>query len=201
MLPLNALMVTLAVPIVRVVYERYASNRSASQVVASVLVSYGIGMFVYLGRDVLVQVFYALGDRDTPFRISVINIFLNAALDYVLAKPFGAPGVVLATVGVNLISMIMLLWVLDRKLKRLPWREWGLPILGLMISSIIAGFVCWGTLSASKQVWGTKGLLVQLSELNLLELAGLSAFTLFATQLKIAEVELVLTHLRQRFIR
>ncbi len=114
MLPLSALMVTLAVPIVRVVYERYAFDRSASQVVASVLVAYGIGMFVYLGRDVLVRVFYALGDGDTPFRISASNIFLNAALDYVLVKPFGAPGVVLATVGVNLISMIMLLWVLER---------------------------------------------------------------------------------------
>lgn len=33
MLPLSALMVTLAVPIVQVVYERYAFDRSASQVV------------------------------------------------------------------------------------------------------------------------------------------------------------------------
>lgn len=201
MLPLSALMVALAVPIVRVVYERYAFDQSASQVVASVLVAYGIGMFVYLGRDVLVRVFYALGDGDTPFRISGINIFLNAALDYVLVKPFGAPGVVLATVGVNLISMIMLLWVLDRKLKGLPWREWSLPILGLTIGSVIAGFVCWGTLSASQRVWGTEGLLVQLSELSFSGLAGLSAFTFFATRLKLPEVDILMARLRQRFIR
>ncbi|HBE33190.1 MAG TPA: murein biosynthesis integral membrane protein MurJ, partial [Cyanobacteria bacterium UBA11368] len=52
MLPLGAIMISLSVPIVRVVYERGAFNRQASGLVASLLVAYGIGMFFYLGRDV-----------------------------------------------------------------------------------------------------------------------------------------------------
>jgi MviN-like protein. len=43
---------------------------------------------VYLGRDVLVRVFYALGDGETPFRVSIINIFLNGLLDYFIGRIF-----------------------------------------------------------------------------------------------------------------
>ncbi|MBA2748274.1 MAG: murein biosynthesis integral membrane protein MurJ, partial [Tatlockia sp.] len=112
MLPLGAITIALAVPIVRVVYERGAFDRNASQLVSSLLVMYGIGMFVYLGRDVLVRVFYALGDGDTPFRISMVSIFFNIIFAYVFFKMLGAPGLVLATVVVNIISMLLLFWML-----------------------------------------------------------------------------------------
>ena len=59
MLPLSGLMVALAMPISQVVYERYAFDTEASQLTAIVLMAYSVGMFVYLGRDVLVRVFYA----------------------------------------------------------------------------------------------------------------------------------------------
>ena len=63
--------------------------------------------FFYMGRDVLIRVFYALGDGQTPFKISIINIFINAILDYFLVEAYGAPGLVMATVGVNISSMII----------------------------------------------------------------------------------------------
>ena len=199
MLPLSAIMIVLALPIVRVVYERHAFNQDASQFVASVLIAYSIGMFVYLGRDVVVRVFYALGDGNTPFRVSIVNIFLNALLDYILIKPFGAPGLVLATVGVNLISMVALLWLLDRKINGLPWREWSLPMIGLTIGSLIAGLACWGTFWGCKQIWGTEGLLIQLLQLGLSSFIGLAVFALFLTQLKLPEADLFVARIRQRF--
>lgn len=201
MLPLSALMVTLAVPIVRVVYERFAFDRAASELVASVLIAYSLGMFVYLARDVLVRVFYALGDGDTPFRISVVNIFLNAVLDFLLVKAFGAPGLVLATVSVNLISTVALLVVLDRKINGLPWQEWTIPIIGLTVASAIAGAASWGTLLGSQQLLGTDGLLIQLVQLSLSGLIGLGVFALLAAQLKLPEVNLFVERIQQRFSR
>lgn len=199
MLPLSAIMMALAFPIVRVVYERYAFGRGASQLVASLLIAYSLGMFVYLARDVLVRVFYALGDGDTPFRISVVNIFLNALLDYLFVKPFGAPGLVLATVGVNLVSVVALLWLLNRKLNGLPWREWSLPLLGLTLGSAIAGATAWGMFWGCTQIWGAEGLLTQLLQLSFSGLSGLAAFALIASQLKLPEVNLFAARIRQRF--
>lgn len=201
MLPLGALMMTLAVPIVQVVYQRGAFKTEASQLVASLLLAYGFGMFVYLARDVLVRVFYALGDGETPFRISIINIFLNALLDYILVQRFGAPGLVLATVGVNITSTIALLWLLDRKLSGLPLQAWSLHIVSLMACSFVAGLVSWGVSWGFQQAWTTQALLVQLVQLIVAGLVGLSIFALFATRLKLPEVDIFVSRIRQKLGR
>jgi putative peptidoglycan lipid II flippase len=188
-------------PLVRVIYERGAFKSEASQLVASLLVAYGTGMFFYLARDVLVRVFYALGDGNTPFRISIVNIFLNALLDYLLVSRFGAPGLVLATVGVNLTSTIALLWFLDRKLHGLPWREWGLPFLGLTAGSVLAGLASWGVSFGFQHLWSTQTLLLQLLQLSSAALVGLSVFALLAAQLKLPEVDIIVSRIRQKFVR
>ncbi|BAY46620.1 integral membrane protein MviN [Scytonema sp. HK-05] len=201
MLPMGALMVVLSVPIVRVVYERGAFTQADSALVSSILVASGLGMFVYLGRDVLVRVFYALGDGETPFRISVINILFNALLDWIFFKPFGAPGLVLATVGVNCISVLMLLWLLDRRLNGLPWREWSLPILGLTAGSIVAGAASYGTLEVLQKFLGTNGLLIQLLQLAIAGLVGIGVFAVIAASMKLPEVNIFVSRLRQRFLK
>ena len=201
MLPLGALMMTLAVPIVQVVYQRGAFKSEASQLVASLLLAYGFGMFVYLARDVLVRVFYALGDGETPFRISIINILLNAVLDYILVQRFGASGLVLATVGVNITSTVALLWLLDRKLSGLPLREWSFPILSLIACSFVAGLASWGVSWGFQQAWSTQALLIQLVQLSLAGLVGLGIFALFATQLKLPEVDIFVSRIRQKLGR
>lgn len=201
MLPLGALMMTLAVPIVQVVYQRGAFQSQASELVASLLVAYGIGMFVYLARDVLVRVFYALGDGETPFRISIVNILLNAVLDYILVKRFGAPGLILATVGVNFTSTVALLWLLNRKLRGLPLREWSLPILGLIAGSVVAGLASWGVNWGVQQVWSAQGLLVGLVQLSLSGIVGLGIFALIATRLNLPEVDMFVSRIRRKLGR
>lgn len=201
MLPLGALMVVLADPIVRVIYERGAFQSDASTLVASVLMAYGVGMFVYLGRDVLVRVFYALGDAQTPFRISVFNIFLNALLDYWLIGPFGAPGLVLATVGVNMVSLLMFLWLLDRRLQGLPLGQWAIPIVALTAFSGIAGVGSWGFYTTLVQFVPKAGFLTQLGRLSLAGIVGLGIFAVLTSFLKLPETELFLARLRQRWRR
>nr|WP_199301884.1 murein biosynthesis integral membrane protein MurJ [Sphaerospermopsis sp. FACHB-1194] len=201
MLPLGALMIALSEPIVQVVYQRGAFKQEATQLVSSLLIAYGIGMFVYLGRDVLVRVFYALGDGQTPFKISTFNILLNAILDFILVKPFGAPGLVLATVGVNCSSILMLLWLLNRKLNGLPLREWSLPIFGLTAGSFVAGVASYGTLVACQQVLGNKGLVVLIVELCVSGAVGIGVFAVIAGMMKVPEVNSFVVKMRQKFLK
>ncbi|KYC35241.1 murein biosynthesis protein MurJ [Scytonema hofmannii PCC 7110] len=202
MLPLGALMIALAVPIVRVIYERGAFQKDESQLVASLLVAYGSGMFVYLARDVLVRVFYALGDGDTPFRVSSFNIFLNVVLAYIFINilKLGAPGLVLTTVGVNFSSTLMLLFLLHRKIRGLPWLEWSVPILGMAVGSVVAGAASYGTLEVSQRFLGQDGLLIQLLELSVAGLVGLGIFAAIAACMKIPEVNVFASRLQQRFL-
>jgi putative peptidoglycan lipid II flippase len=172
MLPLGVLLAVLALPIVRLVYERYAFDGEASQLVGEILAAYGVGMFVYLGRDVLVRVFYALGDGDTPFRLSVLGIGLNAGLNWLLVREMGAPGLALATAGVNLVTFIGLLILLHYKLQGLPWRSWLGVLVQIMLASGLAGSVAWGLWHWGEVVLGTFLGLVVAGSAGLLVFAG-----------------------------
>ena len=200
MLPLSALIITLSEPIVRVVYERGAFQQEASHIVGSVLVSYALGMFVYLGRDVLVRVFYAIGDGNTPFRISMVNIFLNALFDYLLL-PFGAPGLVLATVIVNIFSVIALTYCLDQKLQGVSWQSWAGAIVGLTVASGVAGTASRGALQGLGQWLGHEGMLIQAIELAIAGGLGLGVFGLIVSQFRLPEVDLFVGRIRARLGR
>lgn len=201
MLPVGGLMMALALPMSRVVYERYGFTVDDSYLTASVLVAYASGMFFYLGRDVLVRVFYALGDAETPFRISVLNIFFNALLDFVFVKPFGAPGLILATVGVNIISMVMLLAILHRRLNGLTLWAWSQPILKLLVGSAIAAGCTWGSLLGLRQVLGDSGFWMHLIHLCVGGGVGILVFAAIVSQLRLPEVDELVDRLRQRLLK
>ncbi len=191
MLPLTAIFMGLSSPIVRIIYQRGAFNADASRDVIPVLMVYGAGMFFYLGRDVLVRVFYALEDANIPFRVSVINIFLNGLLDFLFYKPLGTSGLVLATVSVNVISMIIFLVMLHRRLNGLPWGEWLLSLFSLTGISAIAGFAGWGVSGQLEKMLGTGNLVLELLQLAISCGVVVGIFGIFAMQLKLPEVDIL----------
>jgi len=201
MLPLTAIFMALANPIVKIIYERGVFRAGDSAIVAPVLFAYGVGMFLYLGRDVLVRVFYALGDGQTPFKISIINIFINAILDYLLVKKFETQGLVFATIGVNFISMIALIWILHKRLNGLPLKQWFFIFCGLIIATIISGFSCGLTNNFLASLWGEKGLLLQGINLLTSSLIAVTIFMLISMQLKLPELEILFTKINSKFSR
>ncbi|NBQ19868.1 MAG: murein biosynthesis integral membrane protein MurJ, partial [Synechococcaceae bacterium WB5_2A_257] len=196
MLPLGALMVALAGPIVALIYERGAFNASAATLVMGILMAYGVGMPAYLGRDVLVRVFYALGDGNTPFRISMAGIGLNAALDWLLVGcptpdglllpqlNFQAPGLVLATVGVNVVSCIALLLALRSKLGALPIGPWAKDSGLLTLAALLGGLLAW--LLATAVAW-PPNLLGKLLQVSICGGVGAVSYGLIAGGLGVAE--------------
>ena len=198
MLPLGALFVALAGPIVALVYERGAFDHQAAVIVTSLLMAYGFGMPVYLGRDVLVRVFYALGDGTTPFRWSVAGIGLNVIFDWTLvggptpwgqqlpALNFGAPGLVLATVGVNVITCLALLLALQSRLGGLPLRVWARDSLLLLGAAAVAGGAAW--VLASFVVW-PQGLVGLGLQLGLSGAMGLALYGWMATAAGVPEAQ------------
>jgi peptidoglycan biosynthesis protein MviN/MurJ (putative lipid II flippase) len=60
----------------------------------------------------------------TPFRVGLAAVAMNVALDAAPVRRLGAPGLVLASVGVNLFAVVLLALALERALGRIAW--WGL---------------------------------------------------------------------------
>jgi putative peptidoglycan lipid II flippase len=202
MLPLGAFMISLSQPIVQLVYKRGAFDQKASDLVASLLIAYGVGMFGYLARDVLVRVFYALGDGNTPFRVSLFNIFLNIFLDWIFIKSLGASGLVLATVGVNISSTLMLIFILNRRLNGLPLLAWSFPIMGLTAASIVGGVSSFAVLQVVEKFLGeAKNPLTLLLEFSISALLGLIVFGAIASMMKLPEVDNFVVKMRNKFLK
>ncbi len=195
MLPLSALFIALAYPIVSLVYERGQFTGEASQFVASILVGYGVGMFVYLGRDVLVRVFYALGDGDTPFRLSLLGVLLNILFDWLWVGQFGAPGLAVATATVNLISLVLLLLFLARRLGGLPLLAWSIPIAQIALISMSGGVVSWLMI---KILPASPNFYWQCLRLSLAGGMGLLFTILLILPLKLPEMELIISKIKTK---
>ncbi|MFM7634153.1 MAG: lipid II flippase MurJ, partial [Cyanobacteriota bacterium] len=210
MLPLGALMIGLAGPIVDLIYERGAFNATAGDLVDGLLMAYGLGMAVYLGRDVLVRVFYALGDGNTPFRLSMAGIGLNAVFDWLLvggptpwglqlpALNFGAPGLVLATVAVNVITCGALLSALHRRLGGLPLLAWGRDTSLLLLAACLGGVMAWALANGLAWPRGLMGLMLRPALAGGL---GLAVFGLVASATGVPEARQLLSQLGNRVRR
>ncbi|KAL3698428.1 hypothetical protein R1sor_012504 [Riccia sorocarpa] len=142
---MTALLVSFAGPIVRLLFQRRAFDASASKLVSSLLIWYALGSTFSLGRDLLVRVFYSLGDSHVPFYTSVAAIFANMILDWIAVRHlgFGAEGLVLATSLVSCVSAVALLQLLSRKMEGLRLKYWIRPIALLGFSATIAGVSAW----------------------------------------------------------
>ncbi len=201
MMPIGALMSALALPIVRLIYERGKFDQEASSLVASLLLVYGIGMFFYLGRDVLVRVFYGLGDGQTPLKMTMLSLGLNALFCFTFTEFFGARGLAMATVSVNIISMSVLMGVLNHRLGGLPWRGILTPILGLAVSSIGTGFIAWFIAQGFERIVPTDGFWTHVGEMVVAgSLAGL-LFIVFIWQLKLPEMKLLTDRIMSKLKR
>ena len=207
MLPLGVLFIALGEPIVALVYERGAFDANAAQLVTALLMAYGLGMPAYLGRDVLVRVFYALGDGNIPFRFSVAGIGLNVMFDWLLVggptpwgpqSPFnfGAPGLVLATVAINTLTCLALVLVLQRRLQALPLAHWAADAARLTVAALLAGVVSW--LLSITVTWPAD-LIGRMVQVGCSGAVGVLVFGWLGSVLSVPEIEEIRAVLLRRF--
>ncbi|KAK9272512.1 hypothetical protein L1049_002885 [Liquidambar formosana] len=142
-LPILSTMCALANPIICLLFQRGAFNASASTLVSSLFICYSLGSPFYVIRELLVAVFYALGDGQQPFFVSVAAIALNAILDWLFVSSFylGAKGLALSTSLVTALSVVMLFHLLLRKLEGVvDYTAMVFPLLILFSCCIVSGF-------------------------------------------------------------
>ncbi|KAH8940733.1 hypothetical protein BDL97_14G000600 [Sphagnum fallax] len=201
-LSMVSVMTPLARPIVRVLFERRAFGAPASGLVSSLVICYVLGSTFYLARDVLVRVFYALGDGQTPFYISLAAIVANAALDWLLVRfgGFGAPGLVLATMVVNIASAGALLTELSGRLGglQLSWERPVLLLVGCSLYSSAITRVSYDQIFVLLSRW-TSHWIVDFTSLSLASTAGVMSFFAPLVFVQVPEIRSVLQLALSRF--
>jgi putative peptidoglycan lipid II flippase len=133
------LLVVLAEPIVRLLFERGAFTAASTGRAALALMCLAPGLVAFSTVNVLARAFFALGDTKTPMKISIVCLTLNFILAAMLVVPLRQGGLGLANTATSVCNVWLLLYALRRKLGKLEMEPLRQSSLLLMWAGLLAG--------------------------------------------------------------
>jgi putative peptidoglycan lipid II flippase len=116
LIPCAAVMVALAEPITRLVYERGEFDVGATEDVSSALFWFAFSLPFAGANLMLTRTFFALQRPWLPTALAGVSLAVNTALALALYSPFGIPGVVFATAVASLLMTLQQVYYLRREL-------------------------------------------------------------------------------------
>jgi len=188
-LPVAALVAAAREPLIALLFERGVFTGEATRAVATAVAAYALGLPAIAAYYVVTRAYYALQDMATPVRIGVVMILVNAGLDYVLMRVWGAAGIALATSLVSTANVLTLLHLLRRRLDGVEGRRVRSTLLraggaaagsGVIISAILPA------VAPAVRTLGATGLLVQLAAAAIV---GGTTYLLLCRVLQVGELE------------
>jgi len=140
----SVLLVTLAEPIVRLLFERGAFTGASTVRVAYALTCLAPGLVMFSTVNILARAFYALGDTRTPMKISIVCLAINFVVTCALLKPLreGGPGIV--NTLTSFINVGLLFFALRKKLGKLEMEPLRKILSPLLVLTLLAGLIAWG---------------------------------------------------------
>ncbi len=136
-------LVTLAEPMVRLLFERGLFTAQSTARVALALATLGPGLIGYSMVNILARAFYALGDTRTPMRVSVLCLMANLVMVLILIGPYRQAGLGAANSTSAMINVGLLTYALKRKLTGLALQEVRRMLAPIAIAAVLAGGTCW----------------------------------------------------------
>jgi putative peptidoglycan lipid II flippase len=150
LVPASLVSIVLAVPIVRLVYERGEFTAEDTTIVAQCLQAFSLGLVFNGWMLILNRSFYALQTNWIPTGIALGAVAVNAILDAVLYR-LGIWGIPLATASVNVFAAALLLVMMRRHLGLEHVGRTIAVVLRVLAASLVAAgaaYLVWYALDA-----------------------------------------------------
>lgn len=194
LLPISAMLLVLAQPVVRLAYEHGLFTPEDTATVAPVLFLFAFGSAFSGGSTLLTRAFFSLSRPWKPTLLALANLGLNALLNWIFIYPLGLGlnGIPLATTLVSASTFMVLLLLMRRELGRIDGKE-------LVRSGLAAGLAAVAAAASAYFGWlfldGRlgPGLVSQIVSLGLALVAGTAVFLLIAWLARMPELGIVRT--------
>jgi putative peptidoglycan lipid II flippase len=139
----TVLLIILAEPIVRLLFERGRFSALDTRNVAFALACLSPGLVAFSMVNILARAFFALGDTQTPMKISTVCLGMNVVFTILLIGPLAQGGLGIANSLSALCNVALLLYALRRKLKFLQLDAFRRDALTMAGAAVLAGQVAW----------------------------------------------------------
>jgi putative peptidoglycan lipid II flippase len=137
------LLVVLAEPIVRLLFERGAFTAASTERASLALICLAPGLVAFSTVNILARAFFALGDTKTPMKISLACLALNLLIAIALVVPLKQGGLGIANTITSVANAGLLFFALRKKLARLDMASLRATFLPLAVAGLAAGLIAW----------------------------------------------------------
>jgi len=199
----SILLVILAEPIIRLIFERgrFAADGSTATV-SFALACLAPGLILFSSVNVMARAFYALGDTKTPMKVSMFCLVLNLVLTAGLLVLF-RPGYKQGALGIAnslsaLCNVILLSLALKRRLKHLAWEGLRQSLLSLVAAGVVAAAVAWYGIRLWEEHLGHASLLLRIGAVFGPALAASAAYWGVGAWLRVPSAIEIWTLLKHR---
>jgi putative peptidoglycan lipid II flippase len=124
-------------PLIRLLLERGEFTARSTQLTAEALAFFAFGLIGHSVVEIVARAFYALHDTRTPVAVGVGAMALNALLSILLIRPLQHSGLALANTLATWLEMVLLAWLLARRLGGLEWPQLTATILRACLATLV----------------------------------------------------------------
>ena len=196
LMPLSALTIAQAVPVVYLVYSHTRLRSGDLHSIAIALVVFSLSMFAWGAQNILARGFYAARDTMTPAITGTALTFLNLPLYWWLGHRNQYLGLAMAS-SAGIIAYSLLLFVLlNRRTKNRETADMVWFFLKITAASALAGGVCFKLANALQGPIGWNTPLHALLVLVIVSSVGFVTTGLIAKLFRVRELDIYLAKLR-----
>ncbi|MDU2353336.1 MAG: murein biosynthesis integral membrane protein MurJ [Anaerococcus sp.] len=130
-------MMALAKPIIQLAFERKAFTPNDTEIVSSLLISYGPYIIFTSIIKIMANGFYSLGDAKTPVKIVLIQQIINIVLNFILIKFSGIDGLAYSTSISTAIGSVLLALTFSKRVGNDNIKYFSLSIIKIFVWSLI----------------------------------------------------------------
>jgi putative peptidoglycan lipid II flippase len=139
----SLLLVTLAVPIIRLLFQHGKFTALDTPEAGNALVWLAPGLVAFSLVNILARAFYALGDTKTPMQISIFCLGANLLFALMLIWRMRQGGLGLANTISACFNVGLLFYALRRKLGKLEFGALRQMLWPILLAGLIAGVTAW----------------------------------------------------------
>ncbi len=194
-------LMVLSTPIVRLLFEQGKFGADATVRTAYALIFYSIGLFAQSSIMVIIRAFYALHNTLTPVLVATLTIAVNYVLNIILMKSMAEGGLALAYSLSGVFNMLLLLYLLRRKIGPIGSRKLVTSFLSITLASGIMGAVAYGSAHYIGIILNTSAKFNQMVQVGAAIVLGLAAYVGVTFLLKLEEADLVLGIIKRKMKR
>ena len=148
----SILLVVLATPIIRLLFQHGAFDEDSTRRASFALAFLGPGLLAFSLVNITARAFYALGDTSTPMKISAFCLVLNVVFALWTVPALREGGMGLANTASAAVNVYLLIFGLKKKLSRLQFADLRPVLLQIAGAGILAGTFAYG----ASNVWEAK---------------------------------------------